>query len=274
MSFLVGGMQGDVGQHAAAENTDGLPIRERIIRNVSLVLSSIQGIGRATPDETNTIGVEAAPGGAYTGAATRKYRAQVVLAGASGVARVTMTDVTPAEYVGLWPDGETVDDGPVSTVVTSGTPFDVGTLGATLTLTFTGALALGDAWEFFAGDYATSVGAVVRGDDGRETDLAWVEIEFPDEEPEVGPLAKATALLFLDLRLHARRGSGIATDLETLLADVRTALRKDVTRGGLAISTEFVASYGVLLQEARAWGECVLRVAILYRTVDDDPRTL
>lgn len=266
-------MQGNIGQHAAAANTTGLPIRERIIRNVVSTLDMIQGAGRVRVGATTTLGAQGTTGGAYTGGASRLYRATCVLAGASGVARVTVTDVTAADHRALWPSGESVDDGPANVVVTSGSPFSIGTLGATMTLTFD-TLAVGDTFEVWRGDWQTSVGEVVRGDDARDTDLAWIEVGFPDEEPEAGPLAKRTGLLFLDLSLHARRGGTTPTDLEHFLADVRAALLVDETRGGLAISTEFASTFGVVLQEARAWGECVLRVAILYRTVDDDPRTL
>lgn len=61
------------------------------------------------------------------------YILEVTTAGASGVAAITVTS-------------DTVGQGNASAVVTTGTEFTVGSLGLTLTPTFTGNLALGQRW--------------------------------------------------------------------------------------------------------------------------------
>jgi hypothetical protein len=252
----------------------GLTIRERVIRNLVATLRSVQAIGEPQPDPDNAPGVAAAASGTYAGAVTRRYALQVVQAGASGVARVTVSDDTPAEIQDLWPDGEALDDGPVSVAATSGTPIDVGTLGAALSLTWSGTLPLGSTWRVWAGTFQSSLGAVLRGVDDFDDTRAWVQVGRPDGRPVDGPIGKRTWLLTFQLLIRFRAEPDVESALEVVLGDIERAVRQDITRGGWAIRTEIDAESATPLQDTKPWGLAMLPLTILYRTADDDPRSL
>lgn len=271
MSYLVGGMS--LGARSASSAATGLTIRERILRNLAATLRSVQAIGEPLPDPDNQPGVVAATGGAYAGGSTRRYLVQVVTAGASGVARVTVTDDTPEEVRDLWPAGEGLDDGPVAVAATSGSPLDVGTLGVTATLTWAGTLSLGASWHVWVGDFQTSLGAVLRAQDDRDDSQAYCNIGRPEGRTVDGPIGKRTWLLSIPLLLHFRTGDDLEEALEHLLGDVERAVRQDITRGGWAIRTEVDAESALVLQDTKPWGLALLPITILYRTADHDPRS-
>ncbi len=151
-SFIIGGMQGELPTQVPST---GLTIRELILRDLQATIEGIKSVEQPRPTLTNTADVAAISAGTYTGSQTRKYRVVVVTAGVSGVAKYTCSDVT------LGTDG-----GPLVTTITSGVPFLIGSLGATLALTFTGALKVGDQWDVWAGPYQTSISEVLREDAG------------------------------------------------------------------------------------------------------------
>lgn len=272
MSYLVGGMA--LGARSESAAAGGLTIRERVLRNVVATLQAVQAIGDPQPDPDNAPGIAAVSGGAYTGAATRRYRATVVLAGVSGTARVTVSDETPEAIRALWPDGEGLDDGPVSVAVTSGAAFALGSLGATLALTWSGTLAAGQTWDVWAGEYQCSLGSVLRDIDERDDSSAWVQVGRPTGRPVQGPIGKRSWLLTLPILIRYRAVPDVESALEAVLGDVERALRVDITRGGWAIQTEIDANDAVPLQDVKPWGLAELPVTIHYRTRDDDPRSL
>lgn len=271
MSFLVGGMS--IGARSESSASTGLTIRERIIRHLLATLQSVQALGEPQPDPDNQPGVASATGGAYTGSASRRYRATIVTAGASGVARVTVTDETPAEIRALWASGEALDDGPVAVVVTSGTAFAVGSLGVTLRLTWSGTLAAGASWDVCAADYQRCLGSVLRDLDQRDDSTAWVQIGRPTGRPVPGAIGKRTWEMSVPLLIRYRAEDDVESSLEAVLGDVERALRIDITRGGWAIQTEVAVADALPLQETKPWGLAELPVTILYRTKDDDPRS-
>lgn len=272
MSILLFGLRGPL---PTQDNTAGTSIRALVLRNLKTTLESIRGLTDPVGGTSNaSYGVTAAAGGAYAGTVTRRYKVHVTTAGASGAAKVTVTDDTPADQQALWPSGTVTDDGPAGETVTSGTAFDLGSLGATCTLTFGGSLVADDVWHVWVGTYATSALEVTRLEDARPTTHHLIIQGFPDGEPIDGPLTLESELLTITLTLRARPGPDSPEDLEALLADVRKAVMVDITRGGYALWTRIDVNVGLALQEIKAFSECQLQVTILYRTDESDPSSL
>ena len=115
-----------------------LSVTEKITDNLVWTVLAIGAAGTVVTG-VDTTSVTATGGGAYTGADFTIYRVRVTTAGASGAAKVTVTDMLHSDT----PGG--------TTTVTSATPFALGALGITLTLTWTGTLAADDMWYVKSG---------------------------------------------------------------------------------------------------------------------------
>lgn len=253
----------------------GLPLRESILANVEETLLLVQSL-RVESVRTNRSGVRAEVSGTYAGLVTRRYRVQVTTGGASGVAVVAVTDQTPAAQSALWsaqnsPSGGTADNGPSSQVVTSGTPFAVGALGAMLALTFTGALVVGDTWYVWAGPLASSLEFVTRAQ-GAQHDGPYAEISPPQGSVTRGPLPKRTEVFAVTVSAYLSRDAALPTAAELLYADLLRAVLYDETRGGNAVWTHDTGNLVFVPSDVRPRGGVDLRLEILYRTSDSDPR--
>lgn len=256
-----------------------LSIRARIIQHLALTLELVQQL-RATAEPANTSAVEFAAGGAYTGSVTRKYRVAVTVAGASGTAQVTVTDASPAALRAFWTQQDAadtgyIDDGPADHVVTSGAAIDLGDAGygATLTLTFAGALVVGDVWYVYVGPYQTSVEHVARKMDTRDAGT-WIEIQGPSQSSEPGPLPLQSNSMELTLWCYVPRVDDPEEALERFLADVTNAVRLDPTRGALAVNTLPQGDVAIVLDAPKARSWLVLRLLIQYRHRDNDTSSL
>lgn len=281
MSIALFGLRGDIVASAAPDTS--LSIRELILRNIEAWLESIRASSPdlAEADRDNaSLDATFAAGGAYTGTVTRLYRIEVVTGGVSGVAAVTVTDATSAEQQALWAatdqaNTNTADDGPVGQVVTSGVAIDLGDagLGATLTLTFSGTLELGDVWYVHAGPYQTSVRTVTRFMDEVPAEIG-IEIQVPAESPDDTPITKEQNAMAIVLSCFVPSGATQPSAIEALLADVKKSMRLDNTRGGYAIETSFEGNAGFALSDLKQRGGFDLQVLVTYRHDEDDPRTL
>jgi hypothetical protein len=259
-SFLIQGFQGEAPESQAAAT--GLTIRELILLNLKATIETIKAIEQSRPGLANTIITSAVAAGSYVGTVTRKYRVDVVLAGASGVAKYTVTDVTYG-----------TDSGPVAQVITSGVAFVVGALGVTLTLTWTGALALGDTWDLYAGPYQTSIGLVLREDDDQPTQQPegdWCVIGKVAEDANESPLGKWTKHMLVPLGVFLRKSDD--STISAFLGDLEQALMVDYTRGGYAVDTDLVSNTSYARDTAKAFGGFDLMINIHYRHKRDDPK--
>lgn len=257
-----------------------LPIRERILQHVALSLRLIQSV-RAEAVARAAPGASFAAAGPYTGAVTRRYRVEVVVAGASGTAQVDVTDDSPDELRSLWPDQDEadtgyLDDGPSGQVVTSGSAITLGAglYGVTFTLTFDGSLSVGEAWYVHVGPFQSSVELVTRLNDERPGGGCWIEIQGPVQASRPGPLPLQRNDLELVLQCYVARVPSPETAVEKLLSDVTEALRLDPTRDALAVNTLPLGDQCVVLSDAKRRSWVDLRVQIHYRHRDNDPRSL
>ncbi len=274
MSILLFGMSGGIAS-APAVSTDS--IRERIMQDLRLRLESIQSVGSESAAAGNTPGVRYAASATYTGTVTRQYQIQVVTGGASGVAAVTITDVTPADQRTLWPAGTADDNGSVAAVVTSGTAFNVGTLGVQMTLTWTGNLASGDTWFVWAGTYTRTVDQVIEVADDDPSVPVWIEIGTPTEDPVEGPVQKISYEMDVTLLCSIERTPDPKTEISELIAAVKKAVVGTEiarTRSGLAIDTELLGSAGFALGDTKSRSGFEMTLLIHYRHALTDPHTL
>lgn len=256
----------------AATPDTSLSIRERIVAHIVTALESIKGAPIASRSSATRAGSGTAAG-TYTGIVTRRYQIECTLAGESGTAEVTITDVTPAAQQAIWDAGESTDDGAADLVVTSGVAFAVGSLGVTLAITFD-SLSLGDTWFVDVGNYRTSVERVVQSDDQREYTGNWIRMPLESEDAGEGPVIKETREMLLELELYSRRSEDSDGEIRKLIHDAKRALWRDPTRGQIALDTEFVGNDGFALQATKAGSLAVLRVIVTYRTSRADTRVL
>lgn len=267
--LLLGGMGLPAsGSQAAAS---GLTIREHIIRNIVSVLEAVKAVQTPIAAVGNASqGVAAAASGAYTGVPTRQYRGVVVLAGASGVAKMTFTDVSTA-----LPAGESQDNGPTAAVVTSGTAIVVGSKGVSVTFTFSGTLVLGDSWDIWAGPYQTNVVRISRKEDNSSQQPVGVygRLMEPTEVMNDFPVGLTTKVMTVVVNMQLNRIDDPAGSLEVVLGDIEKAILADSTRGGYAIDTVPENNYAYALDEVRSYSGFDFTFTVLYRHVRGDPRT-
>lgn len=277
MSIALFGLSGDVRTSAAPDTS--LSIREQALRNLEQWLISIKSYSPsvAEADRDNTVALEFEAGGSYTGTVTRLYRIEVVTGGVSGVAEVTVTDATSAAQTALWPyqdtaNSNTADDGPVAEAVTSGVAIDLGSLGATFTMTWSGSLTAGDVWFVWAGPYQNSVRHVTREMDSNKPPIS-IEIQVPLDTPDESPITKEQNEAAVVLQCFVPPHQDQASLIESLLADVKKSMRLDHTRGGTAIDTRFEGSVAFALSQLKERGGFDLQVVLTYRHDEDDPRS-
>jgi len=213
---------------------------ESIMYNIKGVLETIINVGEAVADSGNSSPSSASrlsviSGGSFTGAEQTDYDVEVVTEGASGIAAVTVTDVT------------TGADSVVGNVaVTSGTAVDLGTRGGTITFTFqgAGALTIGDKWTVLCNVYNNTVRQVMRYKAaGNKLDV-YPGIIIGEAPQDYGQAESAKYRNRLRVLLIAWMEEGdsdeIGTLLNSMLQDIETALSLDPQRGGTAQDTKFI----------------------------------
>jgi hypothetical protein len=267
--LLLGGMGlPATGSQAAAS---GLTIRELILENIIATLEAVKAMQTPVAAAGNASqGVAASASGAYTGVCLRLYRGQVVLAGASGVAKMTFTDVTAS-----LPSGESQDNGPTATVVTSGSAIVVGTKGVSVTFEFAGTLVLGDTWDVWVGVYQTNVVHISRKGDLRPQQPVGVygQLLEPIEVMNDFPVGYTTKTMTIVIAMQLNRLADPPKSLERVLGDIEKAILADYTRGGYAIDTVPENNLAYALDEVRAYSGFDFTFSVQYRHVRGDPRT-
>lgn len=118
------------------------PKLTRLLRACGMALTS-KIAADATALGPYVIGVHANPvtiaqAGTYTGDRVLTYHMAVTTGGASGTAKLAVT-----------PDDTAYDAAQTNLTITSGTPITIGSKGKTVTLTFTGNLAVGQSWVMY-----------------------------------------------------------------------------------------------------------------------------
>jgi hypothetical protein len=238
-----------------------LTIRERVLRNLVATLETIRAVDGPFPGADNT-SVGAVVSGTYLGDVTRRYTVTVTSAGISGVAVCTVVD-----SLGL--------DGSGGGVITSGDPLTIGTLGVSLTITFTGALKVGDVWDIWAGPYETSIQAVFRQDDVRKLvrpEDNYIVLGKALENSEEIPLGKRSWHMVVPLACFLQRSDDTA--ISAALGDILKVLMIDYTRGGYAIDTDILSNVSYAMEIAKTESGFDLMVEIHYRHNRDDPTQL
>lgn len=90
------------------------------------------------------------------------------------------------------------------------------------------------------------------------------------------PLTTCNVSVFLDLWIRENESSTQGTEilLNSLLGDIKKALKIDITRGGNAVDTNFGDTLPFETAEGEAHAGLVIEVLIKYRHLQTDPKAL
>lgn len=231
-------------------------IRETIMQNIKTTLEGIVSIGAAIPNAANSglpNDLIVQTGGTYTHTAQFNYAVEVTTAGASGVAKVS---VTGSEISGPH-------------TVTSGTPITVGTKGVQVTFTFTGELIIGDKWTIKADIYENTLRDIFRVNQAgmQMNEFPSAIIQDGDQsygEPQ-GEMYTPSMRVIIGIWVKAEHDTGAL--LNSILSDIEYAVSLDPSRGGLAFDTTLVSAEPLIDEEVKPFAAITIELAVSYKQV-------
>jgi hypothetical protein len=238
-------------------------IRESIAQNIAARLAQIISISSpvqlaGNSKKPDSLVVQTS--GTYTYTAQTKYRVEIVVAGISGVAKCTITDIT---------DGTDSVVGQVT--ITSGSLISLGARGAKITFTFGSGevMVLADKWEITCDIFNNTIKEVRRISEVGlvlENFPAAILIEAPQDygEPD-GNLYTPTMSIIVEV--WNKVNESIGATLNSLLEDVENKLKADTSCGGYAFDTVFTRAEPYATEETKPFAAISIELSVKYKQV-------